>query len=66
MPRNWSTALLVEHAADLFEAEAEVTQRQDAMQPAELRDSVRAVARRAVDAFRPEQTDLVVVPQHAR
>jgi hypothetical protein len=56
---------VVEHAADLVEAQAEITQRQQPMQPRELGHPVRAVSRCRVHRNGSQQSELVVVPQHA-
>jgi hypothetical protein len=56
---------VVEHLADLLQAEADVTQGDDAVQPVQLMDAVAAVTVGRVDPIGPEQADLVVVAQHA-
>jgi predicted amidohydrolase YtcJ len=55
-----------EQLAHLLQCEAEVSQRQEAVELAELGHLVGPVAARRVDLPGPEQADLVVVPQHAR
>jgi hypothetical protein len=58
--------LTVEQSADLLKREAQVTQRQQPVKAGELVHAVRAVTRIRVDAFRPEQPQLVVVAEHPR
>ena len=56
--------LVVDHRAHLGEGEAEVLERDDPVEPGELRGLVRAVAGGRVHVRGPEQADRVVVPQH--
>lgn len=56
--------LLVEDRADLFQGEAEVLERNDAVEQGELVRRVEAVARVRVDPGRAQQSDGVVVAQH--
>jgi hypothetical protein len=58
--------LRVEDLADLLQAEAEILERDDAVQPGELVGRVEPVPGRLVDDRRPEQPEGVVVPQHPR
>jgi hypothetical protein len=58
--------IVSEQWADLLQCQAEVSQRQEAVEVAELGHLVGPVAARRVDLPGPEQADLVVVPQHAR
>jgi hypothetical protein len=56
--------LLVQHRPDLVQAEAEILQRDDAVEPGQLAGRVEAVAAGRVDPRRAEQPGRVVVPQH--
>lgn len=58
--------VLGEDLPDLLQAEADVAQGDDAMQPPQLLDAVGAVSAARVDPIGREQTKLVVVAQHAR
>ena len=51
---------------DLLQAEAEVAQRHDLVQAAQLLNAVQAVPAGRPDSLRHEQAKVVVVPQHAR
>ncbi len=57
--------LLVQHGAHLFEGEAEVFQRDDAVEPCELAGFVEPVAGGRGDPGRAEQPGRVVMAQHA-
>jgi hypothetical protein len=61
-----SCLLLGEALADLLEAEADIAQGHDAVQPPQLMDAVEAVSAVGVDPVGDEKTKLVVVAQHAR
>jgi hypothetical protein len=54
----------VDDLVHLLQAEAEILERDDPVQPAELVRRVVAVPGRLVDDRRPEQPDRVVVPEH--
>jgi hypothetical protein len=57
--------LLVQHGAHLVEGEAEIFQRDDAVEPRKLAGLIEPVAAGRVDPSREEQPGRVVMTQHA-
>ena len=55
-----------EDPSDLLEAEADVAQGDDAVQSLQLANAVVAVAAGWVDPLGPEESEVVIVAQHAR
>ena len=64
-PQLVAGELLVDDGPHLLQPQAEVLQRDDPVQPAQLAGPVIPVAGVRIDVFRAQQPDRVVVPQHA-
>ena len=56
--------VLIEQPTDLIQAEAEIPQGQESVEPAELCHCIEPITRRRVHPAGLKQSEVVVVPQH--